>query len=414
MKGPVEVTLTKATPPRRGVGWWNDDDYVNDGDVGVLRIGRNLAVFDTTFSESDGVTKRWLAEARAESRGRRLRAPLVVGLVALRGHDPYSNSKHWWGGNFKPNDTTNPIRAVALCFGGSRVLVYHPDTQCYHVRRPDYDTSSWINLYDNMTQLRAFLNDNNITVACFGARDAAKKLAKEWGLHVAWPTEVTDLFVRAYGDVAGSLDAGNGRLMLPAKYWMGKAALARARAKAERDGYDTDDYDKDGTDPWKRANKMVNGLTLERMAPVAIAPDMRLARCPAKVAHADWGAHRYVNQEEWAYAARDAFLCFEIAIRCLEKLGVPTGPCHGRAGAGRVRHRRLQGRHRPVEAGEQEGERLEAGAHGARRDRPGHGADALPGEGGARGLGRAPRRAPGGVGATRSSASRNSASRQAP
>jgi hypothetical protein len=70
-------------------------------------------------------------------------------------------------------------------------------------------------------------------------------------------------------------------------------------AERERDGYDTDDY-KDGTDPWKRANKKVNGLRLERMARVAIAPDMGLTRCPAKVAHAVWGAHRDVRQEAWA------------------------------------------------------------------------------------------------------------------
>ncbi|GJM94131.1 hypothetical protein PR202_ga10748 [Eleusine coracana subsp. coracana] len=325
MKGPVEVTLTKATPPRRG--WWRDEDYIDDGEVGVLRIGRNLAVLDTTFCESDDVTKRWLAEALAESRGSRLRAPLVVGLVALRGHDPSSKDRHrfWLSGEpgFKPNDTTNPIRAIALCFGGSRVLVYRPDTYGYRVRKPDRDDGRH-KFYDNMTQLRAFLGDNSITVACFGAREVAKKLAREWGLHVAWPTEVTDLFARAYGKAAAGLDAGNAKLNLPAKYWMGKAALARERAKAERDGYDTDDYDKDGTDPWKRAEKMVRGLSLERMARVAIGPEMRLARWPAKVAHVDWGAHRDVGHEEWAYAARDAFLCFEIAARSFEKLGVPT------------------------------------------------------------------------------------------
>ncbi|TVU34147.1 hypothetical protein EJB05_15976, partial [Eragrostis curvula] len=326
MKGPVEVALTKAAPPRRGLGWWRrDDEYIYDGDVGVLRIGRELAVVDTTFAESDDVTKRWLAEASAESRGRRLRAPLVVGLVALRGHDPATMDRFWWGGDagYKPNDPANPIRCVALCLGGSRALVYRPDAY----GRPERDAGGRLKFVEgnSMNQLRAFLDDKRVTVACFGAREAAKKLAREWGLHVAAPAEVTDLFVRAYGKAAG-LNTGKAKPKVPEKYWMGKAALARARAKAERDEYDSDDYEDDkGTDPWKRAEKVVTGLSLERMARVAIGPEMRLARRPAKVADADWGAHRDISQEEWAYATRDAFLCFEIAARCLQKLGVPTG-----------------------------------------------------------------------------------------
>ncbi|GJM94132.1 hypothetical protein PR202_ga10749 [Eleusine coracana subsp. coracana] len=291
-----------------------------NADIGPIG---NLAVLDTTFSESDDVTKRWLAEALAESRGRRLRAPFVVGLVALRGHDPATKDYYWsWHGVFKPHDPSNPIRAIALCLGGSRVLVYSPDAR----GRPDCDAGCRLKFHDNnMNHLRAFLDDKRITVACFGARKAAKKLAKDWGLHVASPTELTDLFVRAYGKKAG-LNEPKPKRKLPEKYWMGKAALARERAKAERDGYDSDDYDKDGTDPWNRSKKMVRGLSLERMARVAVGPEMRLARCPAKVAEADWGAYSDVGEEQWAYATRDAFLCFEIAARCLQKLGIPTGP----------------------------------------------------------------------------------------
>jgi hypothetical protein len=46
-------------------------------------------------------------------------------------------------------------------------------------------------------------------------------------VHVAWPVEVTDLLEDATWKT---------RLKVPEKFWMGKVALARARSKAERDG----------------------------------------------------------------------------------------------------------------------------------------------------------------------------------
>ncbi|XP_062184806.1 uncharacterized protein LOC133888539 [Phragmites australis] len=327
MKGAVEVKLTKDTPARRGWGWWRDDGNVDDGDVGVVRIGRNLAIVDTTFSESDEVTKRWLAEAASLARGRHLRAPLVAGLVALRGRDPSSVDRYWWRADsgFSPHDPANPIRCVALCLGGSRVLVYCPNAHGFRIRRHERSpVNSRLVFYgNNMNKLRAFLDDKRITVACFGPREAAKKLANEWGLHVARPAELTDLFARAYGKEAG-VDAEKAKPKKRARYWMGKAALARARAKAERDDYDSDD-DEEGTNQWKRAEKVVRGLSLERMALVALGREMRLARCPAKVADADWSGRFDLGEEEWAYATRDAYLCFEIAARCLQKLGIPIG-----------------------------------------------------------------------------------------
>ncbi|KAL6615076.1 hypothetical protein ACP70R_037346 [Stipagrostis hirtigluma subsp. patula] len=197
MKRPVEVTLTKVAPPSRDWHWWHDDDLVGDGDVGVVRIGRNLAVVDTAFSETDEVTKRWLAEAIAGARGGRLRAPLVAGLVALRGHDPAADEGYsWWSAfpGFRPSDPDNPIRCVALCLGGSRVLVYQPNASSGFVRRRERSAVSGRLVFysNNMNQLRAFLDDKRITVACVGAREAARKLAREWGLHVARPEELTD------------------------------------------------------------------------------------------------------------------------------------------------------------------------------------------------------------------------------
>ncbi|OEL14408.1 hypothetical protein BAE44_0024571 [Dichanthelium oligosanthes] len=327
MKGPVEITLTREIPSDRRCWWRGDDDLIDDGDVGVLRIGRSLAAVDTTFSASDEVTKRWLAEASAVARGRRLRAPLVAGLVALRGHNPNDREGYWGPGmDFSPNDHSNPIRCVALCLGGSRALVYSPDAHGYRVRKPAHGGDLLKFYGNNMNQLRAFLDDKRITVACFGAREVTRKLAKEWGLNVAWPEELTDLFALAHGEVAGVerqerlLD-----LKKPAKYWMGKAALKREKAKAQRDEYDTDEEERLNSlgKTW-RPPKVVSGLSLERMARVAIGPEMRLARRPAKVAQADWGSY-YLGEEEWAYATRDAYLCFEIAARCLQKLGDPIG-----------------------------------------------------------------------------------------
>ncbi|KAG2589458.1 hypothetical protein PVAP13_5NG364162 [Panicum virgatum] len=249
MKGPVEITLTREIPSNPRCWWRRDDDLLDDGDVGVLRIGRGLAAVETTFSESDEVTKRWLAESSASARGRRLRAPLVTGLVALRGRDPADRDRGWRKSHrtgFRPNDHRNPIRCLALCLGGSRALVYSPEAFGYRVGKPAYAADHQLDFDCNhMNQLRAFLDDNRITVACFGAREVTRKLAKEWGLHVAWPEELTDLFALAYGEAAGV--EREERLLdvkKPARYWMGKAALKREKAKAQRDEYDTDEEER--------------------------------------------------------------------------------------------------------------------------------------------------------------------------
>ncbi|RLN25234.1 hypothetical protein C2845_PM07G13020 [Panicum miliaceum] len=286
MKGPVEITLTRDTPSNRRCWWRRDDDLLDDGDVGVLRIGRGLAAVETTFSDSD--------EDRCWRKSRT---------------------------GFRPNDHGNPIRCLALCLGGSRALVYSPEAFGHRVGKPAYAADQLDFDGNNMDQLRAFLDDNRITVACFGAREVTRKLAKEWGLHVAWPEELTDLFALAYGKVAGV--EREERLLYvkkpAARYWLGKAALKREKAKAQRDEYDTDEEERlNNLGRTWRPPKVVRGLSLERMARVALGPEMRLARCPAKVAQADWGSY-YLGKEEWAY------LCFEIAARCLQKLGDPIG-----------------------------------------------------------------------------------------
>ncbi|RLM93233.1 hypothetical protein C2845_PM08G16040 [Panicum miliaceum] len=283
MKGPVEITLTRDIPSNRRCWWRRDDDLLDDGDVGVLRIGRGLAAVETTFSDSDEVTKRWLAEASAAARGRRLRAPLVAGLVALRGRDPADQDRCWRKRRtgFRPNDHGNPIRCLALCLGGSRALVYSPEALGYRVGKPAYAADQLDFYCNNMNQLRAFLDDNRITVAC--------------------------------------------------TYWLGKAALKREKAKAQRVEYDTDEEERlNNLGRTWRPPKVVRGLSLERMARVALGPEVRLARCPAKVAQADWGSY-YLGEEEWAYATRDAYLCFEIAAAASRSSATPSASSYRRA-----------------------------------------------------------------------------------
>lgn len=315
MKGPVEITLKKVALPLRG---WRTpyDDWVEDGDVAVFRIGGGLAVVGTTFSESNAVTKSWIRGVASLSRGRHLRAPLVVGLVALRGRAPGLSYREVGRARNHPRHRDNPIRCIALCVGGSHALMYHPDC-CNH----KYTRGPLAFYHDKMSRLRAFLGDARVTVACVGAKEAAGKLAKEWGLHVARPAELTDLFARAYGKVAG-VEAER-KAKKPEKYWMSKAALAREKAKAEAE--DDDDKEEEYSEQGRRTAKVVKGLGLERMARVALGPEMRLARWPMKVTDADWGGYSQLGDEEWMCATRDAYLCFEIALRCLQKLGAPVG-----------------------------------------------------------------------------------------
>ncbi|KAL5227038.1 hypothetical protein ABZP36_015303 [Zizania latifolia] len=326
MKGPVEVTLLKEV---------HDDDSDDENYwyywyrylKVVLCIGRDLAVTDVTFTYGVEGVNTWFREFCPLYRGHRLRAPLVVGLVALRGRAPLDWRSSWKKAHGKrghPQAPDNPIRCIAICVGGSEALVCQPycNSHKYTGGLLPFKQSK------KMSQLRVFLADKRITVACVGARDAAEKLAEEWEVHVARPAELTDMFARAFGKVAGVDPEKEPKE--PEKWWMSKAELRRARAKAEAEkDEEGDDEEAEYRKQGKRPAKVVTGLSLERMARVALGPEMRLARWPAKAADADWGNHE-LDKEAWKYAARDAYLCFEIAARCLQKLGVPVGNCSSR------------------------------------------------------------------------------------
>ncbi|CAM0881401.1 unnamed protein product [Alopecurus aequalis] len=316
-KAPVGVTLEKvsAVSPYR---WWWDDDRLEEGDVGVVRIdpwiGHSLAVIDTTFSQDDYVTTAWLKEIASLLHGQRLRAPLVVGLVAFRGRPP--SDSYYARGN--PQHPDNPIRCIVLCVGGSHALVYQPE--CLYFKH----TSGLLPFRkDNkMKKLREFLADKRVVVACLGAAKVVKKLAEEWGVHVARPRELTDLFAHAYGKGIGvKPEVLPGKPPKPGNYsWMSVEAAKRARAHAEVEQQLYEEKSK----PGRWIPKVIEVLSMEYMARAALGQDMRPAPWPANLADVDW-ARLDLGNDEWMYASRDAYLCFDIAAHCLPKIGEPVG-----------------------------------------------------------------------------------------
>uniref|UniRef100_A0A0D9V233 3'-5' exonuclease domain-containing protein n=1 Tax=Leersia perrieri TaxID=77586 RepID=A0A0D9V233_9ORYZ len=311
-KAPVEVTFLETSwPPRR---------------EGVLCIGRgDLAIVDVTIPERDMDTKPWFRGIAPLYARHRLRAPLVVGLVALRGRAPHDRARRG-----HPRRHGNPIRCVVICVGDTHALVYHPDCD-YHSNSKYTGGALPFPKGSKLARLRAFLANRRVTVACVGAREAAEKLAVEWELDVARPAELTDLFARAFGKDAGvkppKEPEPESERWWPDRWWMTLSEFLMAQAKAKaaaaeaarKDYYHG--YSKLGGRP---VAEVVKGLSLERMARVALGPEMRLAPWPAKAADADWGSP-YLEKSDVKYAVRDAFLCFEIATRCLRKLGAPVG-----------------------------------------------------------------------------------------
>ncbi|XP_051224626.1 uncharacterized protein [Lolium perenne] len=324
-KAPLGVTLDKVatlSPHRcRWPGWCWDDADLEDGDVALVRIdpwtGRSLAAVETTFSQRDYVTAAWLSEIASLLRGHRLRAPLVVGLVALRGRPP---SESYWNRKGHPQHRGNPIRCIALCVGGSHALLYQPE--CRYLNH----TGGLLPFRDDnrMKRLREFLGDKRVVVACVGAAKVAKKLAEEWGLHVARPRELTDLFAHAYGKGAGvEPEVLPGKPTKPPEWsysWMSVEGAKRARAHAEVEQQLYEEKSK----PGRWIPKVIEVLSMEYMAREALGKDMRLAPWPAKLADLDWGRLDQLENEHCMYATRDAYLCFDIAAHCLPKIGEPV------------------------------------------------------------------------------------------
>lgn len=72
-------------------------------------------------------------------------------------------------------------------------------------------------------------------------------------------------------------------------------------------------------------------LVLEEMARIPLE-GIRLEKKPARVLEADWSSDSYnIHEEEEMelikYAARDAFISYEIAAMCIQKTGLPSEAC---------------------------------------------------------------------------------------
>ncbi|KAG8051609.1 hypothetical protein GUJ93_ZPchr0001g29954 [Zizania palustris] len=202
---------------------------------------------------------------RKEGNCKQKRKEIAVMDRRIRGHDDCDEENYW-----------HRYLKVVLCIGGSDVLVYQPYCKSHKY------TGGLLPFKKSkkMSQIRVFLADKRITVACVGARDAAEKLAEEWEVHVARPAELTDMFARAFGKAAGVEPEKE-----PKKWWMSKAELRRARAKAEAEKDDEcDDEEAEHRKQGKRPAKVVSGRSLERMARVC-------PRLAVFVARSSYGGH---------------------------------------------------------------------------------------------------------------------------
>ncbi|XP_008806815.1 uncharacterized protein LOC103719379 [Phoenix dactylifera] len=251
MNGEVEMSIQKEGEEEE-----RSKPYCSSGsksyyEIGVVRIGDRI--IETTISDYHFIVKKWLRYIDRNYRKRR--GPLVAGLAVFRALPrPPRWSRRTPSG--RPSNPNNPIRAIALCLGGSHCLIYHDDRYCgFHTPKG----------------LNDFLGDRNLAVVGIGAKLDAERLAAEWGIHVAHPVELRTLAARAFG-----------------KEQVWKAKLVRGRI-------------------------VIKGPGLEELAELVL-DGMKVGKKPERV----------VDNEHIMYATRDAFLCFEIGLKCLKMLGHRT------------------------------------------------------------------------------------------
>lgn len=255
------------------------DDVYEAHETAVVRIGG--ASVEMTFADDDDVTKPWIRKVSALARGRRLRAPLVAGLVALGGSAPRA---HNHSNRRRAGSPSSTVRGIALCVGGSHVLVYQPGAPWGALA----GATGKIEFHgNNMAHLRAFLG--GVKVVCIGADEASRKLAASWDLHLVGKSDLHDLVERAYG----------------------KELVVTTRRVAD-----------DGVAK-TTAGVGARSLGICELAKVLLGMDVGLEKLPDRVANSDWS--RVVEEEAMMYATRDAFLCFEVAVHCFQKLGLPIG-----------------------------------------------------------------------------------------
>lgn len=238
---------------------------------GILRIGDRLreSLVDVTcayWDDDEGVVRDWVRSTRRDHRRRP--GPLVAGLVAFRGLPPGSFPCSVKGPRSHPSHPSHPYRAIALCLGGSRVLFYQEGS--WHRRRKA----------PKIAALRELLADRELSVVGIGMKSAAAKLEAEWGLRVERPIELRTAASRAFGKEA---------------VWIPKHV---------------------------RGAIAIEGLELEKLATLVLE-GTRVEEKPRGIVDSDYGANN-LTDEQIMYAARDAYLHFEIGLKCLRMIGFPT------------------------------------------------------------------------------------------
>ncbi|OAY75368.1 hypothetical protein ACMD2_01877 [Ananas comosus] len=128
--------------------------------------------------------------------------------------------------------------------------------------------------------LRELLADRELSVVGIGMKSAAAKLEAEWGLRVERPIELRTAASRAFGKEA---------------VWIPKHV---------------------------RGAIAIEGLELEKLATLVLE-GTRVEEKPRGIVDSDYGANN-LTDEQIMYAARDAYLHFEIGLKCLRMIGFPT------------------------------------------------------------------------------------------
>ncbi|XP_042466386.1 uncharacterized protein LOC122048946 [Zingiber officinale] len=270
--GAVEFILEKpkeapANVPRR-VGC-----RTPEVEVFILRSGATTV--ETTVAYNVHVAGNWIRQIQRHPSSRRtpLSASLLCihGLLPSRKHYDFTQPK---GPTANPGHPSNPICAIALCVGGSHCLIVNHRAHLYH-----YETFT----FPKNHPLCVFLADKKLRVAGPGLPAQAQQLEMEWAVQVNRPLDLHEVVARAHGKD---------------EVWVSKK---------------------------KKGKVVTEAIGVEHMAALALG-GMRVNERPASLlapSNCNWGYH-LVSEELIKYTARDAYLCYEIGFKCLEKTGSST------------------------------------------------------------------------------------------
>lgn len=275
--GAVEIILEKpedvpADVPRR-VGCRNPEV-----EVFILRVGE--ATVETTIAYNAHVAANWIRQIQHHPCSRR--TPLSATLLCIHGLLPsrklFDLTKPK-GPTANPGHPSNPICAIALCVGGSHCLIVNHRAHLYY-----YETFT----FPKNHPLCVFLADKKFRVAGPGLPAEAQRLEMEWAVQVNRPLDLHEVVAQAHGKD---------------NVWVTK--------KKKK----------------KKGAMVTEAIRVEHMAALALG-GMRVNERPASLlapANCNWGYH-LVSEELIKYTVRDAYLCYEIGLKCLEKTVSSASP----------------------------------------------------------------------------------------